>query len=174
MKKKVLIVTAGLFSLFSAYSQSTNEVLNLLTQKNVISQHDADSLRADVAIKQQQLFDPLNHTTPLISGKGLVLRGYTQVRLQDFQQPGNYAGFDVRRARLDFNANISQWWGFRVQYDFATTSPKLLDAYVDLKINDQLTFSFGQFKTPYEFEGLTSSSQYEFIDNSQVVSALTA
>jgi len=172
MKKKVLLLTAGVFSLLSSYSQSSNDVLNLLTQKKVINQQEADSLRADAAIKQQQSYDKFN-PLPLITSKGIVLSGFTQVRIQDFQQSGNYSGFDLRRARLDFNANVSKWWGFRVQYDFAAT-PRLLDAYVDLKINDYFNVSFGQFKTPYDLEGLTPTRQFEFIDNSQVVSALTA
>jgi len=172
MKKKVLVFTAGVFSLFTGYSQNTNDVLNLLTQKKVISQQDADSLRADVAIKQQNA-DPAKATTTILSNKGLVLSGYTQVRYQNFQQPGNVDGVDIRRARLDLNANASKVWGYRLQIELAAT-PKILDAYAEYKPNDYIHVTVGQFKAPYSQEGLTSSNTYEFIDNSQVVGALTA
>ena len=79
MKKKVLIISAGLFSIVNGFGQTSNDVLNLLTQKNVITQTEADSLRADNAIKQQDI-DAKKKSFPVVAGKNLQINGFTQVR----------------------------------------------------------------------------------------------
>ena len=172
MKKKVLTVTAGIFALLSGFGQTSNDVLNLLTQKQVITQQEADSLRADASIKQQES-DAKKKWFPVNAGKGLQINGYTQVRYQFLEQTGKVNGFDIRRARLDIKSNVSPYWGYRLQFDVAN-SPKVLDAYAELKLKDYLNFQLGQFKVPYSIEGLTLSNKYEFIDASLVVDALTA
>jgi phosphate-selective porin OprO and OprP len=171
MKKKVLIITAGIFTILSGYGQSSNDVLQLLTQKNVVTQQEADSIRADASIKQQET-DAKKKTFPVIAGKGLLISGFTQVRYQFLEQAGKVNGFDIRRARLDFKSNLSSYWGYKVQVELAG-APKLLEAYGELKLNDYLNFTLGQFKVPYSLEGLTSTPKLEFIDGSQVVDALT-
>ena len=171
MKKKVLIIAAGMLSILSGYGQSPNDVLQLLTQKNIITQKEADSLRADASIKQQET-DAKKKSFPVTAGKGLQISGFTQVRYQFLEQAGKVNGFDIRRARLDFKSNISPFWGYKVQAELAGT-PKLLEAYGELKLNDYLNFTLGQFKVPYSLEGLTSTPKLEFIDGSQVVDALT-
>lgn len=54
-----------------SFSQSTNDILNLLISNKIISQ--------------------------------VQLSGYSQVRFQSLQETGKKDGFDIRRARLDFN-----------------------------------------------------------------------
>ena len=171
MKKKVLIISAGLFSILSGYGQTSNDVLNLLTQKNVVTQTEADSLRADNAIKQQET-DAKKKSFPVVAGKGLQISGFTQVRYQFLEQEGKVNGFDIRRARLDFKSTISPYWGYKVQVELAG-APKLLEAYGELKLYDYFNVTLGQFKVPYSLEGLTSTPKLEFIDGSQVVDALT-
>jgi hypothetical protein len=55
MKKKLLLILLSLFSIGVAIAQPTSEdILNLLTNENILSKDKADSLRADIAVEQQK------------------------------------------------------------------------------------------------------------------------
>ena len=172
MKKEIYLIFALLILVFNTHSQTTDDVLNILIQKKLIQQTEADSIRAEAAIAAQANLSKIK-AFPVNASKKLTLAGYTQVRYQALEETGKPDGFDIRRARLDVKGNISPYWGYRVQFDLAGT-PKLLDAYVDLKVNDYFNFTFGQAKIPFSLENLASSTQLLLIDRSQVVEALTA
>jgi phosphate-selective porin len=166
----LMVILAGL--VFTAKSQSTDDVLNLLVQKNLVSQKDADSIRAEAAIASQANLAKIK-AFPINAGKKITIAGYTQVRYQALEETGKIDGFDIRRARLDVKGNITPYWGYRVQFDLAGT-PKLIDAYAELKLNDYFNFTIGQAKIPFSLENLTSSNKLELIDRSQAVEALVA
>lgn len=172
MKNKIFLLlflcTLGL----TAKSQTTNDILNILVQKNLVSQNDADSIRAEAAIAAQTDLAKVK-SFAVNSGKKIQIAGYTQIRYQALEETGKIDGFDIRRARLDVKGNISPFWGYRVQFDLAG-SPKLIDAYAELKLNDQFNFTIGQAKIPLSLENLTSSNKLELIDRSQAVEALVA
>lgn len=153
-------------------SQTTNDILNLLIQEKIISQNQADSLRATEAVKQQEA-EAKKKSFNVSAGKPLQLSGYLQTRYQINDEPGRIDGFDIRRAYLDIKGTLSPRWGYRLQSDFAGT-PKIIDLYADYKLNDYLNFTFGQFAIPFSRENLTSNTKTEFIDRSQVVEALVA
>ena len=166
----VILIIFGVFIL-NAHSQSTDDVLNILVQKKLIAQKEADSLRAEAAIAAQANISKIK-SFPLSAGKKITLAGYTQVRYQALEEAGRIDGFDIRRARLDVKGIISPYWAYRVQFDLAGT-PKLIDAYVELKLHDYFNFTVGQAKIPFSLENLASSNKLELIDRSQVVEALT-
>jgi phosphate-selective porin len=172
MKNTILLIfILSAFSL-GIKAQSTDDILNLLIQKNLVAQKDADSLRAEAAIAAQANLAKVK-AFPINAGKKIALAGYTQVRYQALDETGKIDGFDIRRARLDVKGNISPYWAYRVQFDLAG-SPKLIDAYAELKLNDYFNFTIGQAKIPLSLENLTSSNKLELIDRSQAVEALVA
>jgi len=176
-KVKLFLPLAGILLLTLVCSrsnaqQSSEDLINLLINKHVIMQNDADSLRAVIAIKAQE--DKAKQKKfPIISGKALTLNGYAQARFQSQQEAGKKDGFDIRRARLDFKGAISEKWDYRLQLEFAT-SPKILDAMLTYKWADYLKISAGQFKVPFSMENLAGSNKLESIDRSQVVEAMSA
>ncbi len=172
MRNIFLLVLIWAGSFLESEAQSTDDVLNLLIQRNVVSQRDADSLRAEAAIAAQTNLSKVK-SFPVNAGRKIFLAGYTQVRYQAMEEAGKVDGFDIRRARLDVKGTISPYWSYRVQFDLAGT-PKLIDAYTELKINDYFNFTVGQAKIPFSLENLTSSNKLEMIDRSQAVEALTA
>jgi len=167
----LLILTLGVL-VQNVHSQSNDDILNILVQKNLIAQKEADSIRAEAAISAQANLAKVK-AFPINASKKITLAGYTQVRYQALEETGKPDGFDIRRARLDVKGIISPYWAYRVQFDLAG-SPKLIDAYVELKVNDYLNFTVGQAKVPFSLENLTSSNKLELIDRSQVVEALVA
>lgn len=152
--------------------QTSEEMINLLINKKVITQHEVDSVRAIIAIKAQD--DKAKQKKfNITSSRALVLNGYTQVRFQSLQEAGKKDGFDIRRARLDLKGAITEKWDYRLQVEFAT-SPKLLDATISYKCCDYIKITAGQFYVPFSLENVTPDARLETSDRSQVVEALAA
>jgi phosphate-selective porin OprO/OprP len=168
-------------------AQTTSELLDLLTSKGTITKQEADSIRLAYN-KKQQVIEAKSDSFPLSIGRLLRLSGYTQIRYQNYQSPSGYNGFDIRRARLDFQGDFSTRWGYRILIDFvgnsggkgtaptggALLSPALMDAYISYKAFDWLKVTAGQFTLAFSQENMTPDRGLETVDRSQVVSALVA
>jgi phosphate-selective porin len=169
-----LVLSISLFLLIIAdsFSQSTNDILNLLILNKTISQVQADSVRAEAALLQQQT-DASRKSFFIIAARQMQLTGYSQVRYQAFQESGKHNGFDIRRARVDLKGSVTPFFSYRLQADLVD-KPKMIDAYGEIKLADYFLITAGQFKIPFSMENLTSSNKLEMIDRSQVVEALVA
>jgi phosphate-selective porin OprO and OprP len=154
------------------FGQSSNDLLNLLIANKTITQEQADSIRAEAAIKQQET-DVNKKIFPVNSSRFIQLSGYTQLRYLQMEEKGKRSGFDIRRARLDVKGSITPFFSYRLQTEFAD-KPKILDAYGEIKVTDYFILTAGQFKIPFSMENLASSNKLEMIDRSQVVEALVA
>lgn len=178
MKLRYIIGTAFLltilFSSVTLKAQQNEELLNLLIKKNLLTQQEADSLRADLALKEQAKKDKAANQHGISIGKALQISGLVQARYQGFQQSTVNNAFDLRRVRLDLRGNVTDSWSYDIYSEFGGTGVKLVDAFVAYKLGDYLRFSAGQFKIPFSVESLTSDSQLEFSDRSQVVEALVS
>lgn len=169
---RTVFLLSILFTAFTAHAQQNDDLINLLLKKNVISQHEADSLRADQAIKEQARKDKENVHGITIGSKALQLSGLAQIRYQGFQQSGVNDAFDLHRMRLDVRGDVTNKWSYDIYTEFGGTGVKLVDAWTSYKFGDYLKFTAGQFKIPFSLESLITDSQLEFIDRSQVVEAL--
>lgn len=149
-----LLIIALLFATFSeiAYAQSSEEVLNLLIQKNLISQDEADSLRAQEAIKQQE--KPKDKTFTI----GLEFRPRAEYRngYRYLREDTTQAGFQVLgRSRLNFTYEQDKKFKFHTsiqdirtwgQYDPRSTSGTLqvFEAYAEPYLTTKLTARIGR------------------------------
>ncbi|MDP4206693.1 MAG: porin [Bacteroidota bacterium] len=172
MKKTLILFFLVTGFVIYGKAQNTNDVLNLLIANKVITQEQADSVRAEAAIKQQES-DANKKSFPLNTSRQIQLSGYTQIRYQNLEEKGKASGFDIRRARIDLKGTISPIWAIRFQTELAG-SPKILDAYAECKLADYFNLTIGQAKVPFSLENLASSNKLELIDRSQVVEALSA
>jgi hypothetical protein len=156
-----ILLTSGL----SAFGQTSEALLKLLIDNNLITSQQADSIRKNES-RQKKSF--LVETASQIQ-----LSGYSQIRYQMFDEKTRIDGFDIRRARLDLRGKISPRFSYRLQTDMADR-PKILDAYGEIKIADYLMLTIGQFRIPLSPENLASVNRLEVIDYAQVVDALCA
>ena len=170
--KKLLFVL--ILILPAVAKAQTDDLLNVLVKKNLITQHEADSIRAEAVVKEQAQKDieKKNQHGVYIGTKALQISGLIQTEYEGFQQTSVPNTFLLHRARLDVKGDINDAWSYEVYTEFAGVNPKLLDAYTSYKIADYLKFTVGQFKVPFSLESLTNDSQLEFIDRSQVDNAL--
>jgi phosphate-selective porin OprO and OprP len=176
-----------LLSAEATNAQTSNDLLNLLTQKGTITKTEADSIRVEYASKQR-VVEAKQDSFPLNLGRLLRLSGYTQVQYVNYQNPSKNNGFGIKRARLDFQGDFSSKWGYRVLVDFVGSSgatgtaptggtllsPTLFDAFIAYRPWNFLKITAGQFLVPISLENLTQDRNLETIDRSQVVSALVA
>lgn len=168
--KFVFSLSFFLLIITETFSQSSNDILNLLILNKSISQQQADSLRADAAIKQQEV-EANKKSFPVSAARQISISGYTQIRYQAIDEKGKKDGFDIHRARIDLNGNFTPYLSYRLMTDFAA-NPKLLDAYAEIKLNDYLNITLGQFRVPFSIENLMQIRKFDLIDFSQVVDAL--
>jgi len=165
----MLAITLGCSNL---KGQTNDDVINLLINKNIIKQEDADSLRSEAAIKAQEQKEK-QKSFNITAKRGIGISGYIQNRFQSLQEAGKPDANDIRRARLDFKGNVTPTWEYRLHVDMAGT-PKILDAIATFKPYDQFKIQAGQFKIPLSLENNTSSNNMEVIERAQVVEALVA
>ena len=120
---------------------------------------------------QAQVSDLEARTTKLegIVSKLPKMSGFINLRYQYEDQTNS---FDIRRARLDFRGNPVKWFDYRLQVDFAS-SPKIIDAFVRLKISPMFNLQAGQFKLAFSLENPYGPLDLETIENSQVISFLS-
>jgi phosphate-selective porin OprO/OprP len=167
------IFITGFLSISSfLQAQSSNDILNLLVANKSITEEQADSVRAEAAIKQQEA-DANKKSFFVNAARSMKLSGYTQIRFQQFDETGKINGTDVRRARLNLQGDVTPYWSYQFQVDFAG-GPKLLDAVADFKPFDFLNFTVGQTKIPLSYENQISDNKMEANDRSQVIEALVA
>jgi phosphate-selective porin OprO and OprP len=162
----------SLLIITDSFSQSSNDILNLLISNKAISQQQADSVRAEAALFQQST-DATRKSFFINATRQMQLSGYSQIRYQSLEEAGKRNGFDIRRARLDLKGSFTPYFSYRVQADLVD-KPKMIDAYGEIKLTDFFSVTVGQFKIPFSLENLASSNKLEMIDRSQVVEALVA
>ena len=80
--KRALFVLVLLFTAIISKAQSNDELLNLLIKKNLLTQQEADSLRSDLALKEQQKRDKdrENQHNLFIGSRALQISGLVQAR----------------------------------------------------------------------------------------------
>ena len=171
-KLLIIVLILQTLSVVKLKAQSTNDLLNLMVANKTITAEQADSLRAEAAIKQQEA-DANKKSFFVNAARSMKLSGYTQVRFQQFDETGKINGTDIRRARLSLQGDVTPYWSYQFQVDFAGGA-RLLDAVADFKPVDYLNVSVGQTKIPLSFESQMSDNKTEANDRSQVVEALVA
>ncbi len=164
--KKLLLIFIAFLTFGISKAQTADDVFNLLIQKGLVKQTEADSIRAEYAFNQQTIKEK-QKTFGVVSGRNISIGGYTQVRYQSLQEPKKIDGFDIRRARLDIKGTFSPEWEYRLQTDFAV-SPKIIDAYFVYKPYDGFKITGGQFIVPNSLENTTPDNTLETIDRAQV------
>ena len=75
---RIVLLLTILFTAFFSKAQQNEDLLNMLIKKNVISQQEADSLRADEALKQQAKKEKETPHIITIGSRALQISGLIQ------------------------------------------------------------------------------------------------
>lgn len=118
----------------------------------------------------EPLFDEL---VSKFKSKSLNIGMLLQV-VGDFQTErtfGGTNGFNISNARLVIDGELDGGFGYLMKTSF-TRSPVILDAKMYYRLSSLVTLDVGLFKAPFSREYLTGAGSIDFVNRSQVVSAL--
>ncbi|MDF0664912.1 MAG: porin [Nitrospira sp.] len=170
---------------------------DLLYEKGHITKEEWVKLKAERE-KEEGIIQQRSATTNWYDK--ISIRGYAQfrysyltdeknLRIDDSDASvGNNTGFTIRRARLVFSGDITDWLSFYLQPDFSAVVPgttgdgstsvvQLRDAYTDIFLplpflgKQELRIRAGLSKVPYGFETLQSSQQRAPFDRSDAINS---
>jgi len=110
-----------------------------------------------------------NEEIKVSSAQSLELSGYTQAGYTHGDK--RKEGFRIRRARFKLKGDILKNIHYKLQID-AVLTPVLLDAQIEISFIPHTKLTVGQFKIPFSLENLTSSSDLDTINRSQMVEKL--
>jgi|GEM_PF-3284265 len=84
--KRLFVALILIISSVAVKAQQNEDLLNVLIKKNYITQHEADSIRSDQAVKEQAKRDKekANQHSITIGSKALQISGLAQIRYQGF------------------------------------------------------------------------------------------
>lgn len=170
MKKTVLLyllIVVGFFCSEKIVAQDTSAITNLLLQKKLITQKEADSLLALSSFNKKVNSENKNFSIGLEFRPRTEYRdGYKQLRTADTKA----AFFTTQRSRMYFNYSQPKFkfhtsiqdirvWG---QYGQTSTSGSLnvFEAYVDANITDQLLIRIGRQKVELDNGRLFSPANW--------------
>jgi len=175
--KTYVVMTCMCVNLILLYQQGfavesgLPELIFITSEKWLLGTERCNRLTGNITIKNQK--NTIEKTEPGgIDAMTLKLTGYAQVRYR--QGDDGNDSFDIRRARITLNSQMSKQLHFKLQTELGSSRQKLLDAEFILDLNPVIQLSAGQFKIPFSRENLMSSSKLETINRSQSVEALTA
>jgi nucleoside diphosphate kinase len=166
--KKLLFIITSLFVISLASAQSSDDILNLLIQKGVVKQADADSIRADFAIKQQE--KPKDKTLTI----DLQLRNRLEVRNGYATIPSENSVASVfvnQRTRLTlnyqhnnmFNSVVSfqdvRVWGMHDPRGLDGTI-QLFEGYVEPILSPSFSIRIGRQRIMYDNQRLFAENDW--------------
>jgi phosphate-selective porin OprO and OprP len=99
----------------------------------------------------------------------ISIRGYAQADSRVFLQDNNQSLTDnilLRRVRPIIEGTVYKNYSYRIMPDFAGSTPRLFDGYVDANFLPEAKFRIGKFKTPIGLERLQSGSDLLFVERS--------
>lgn len=156
MHSKYLVVLAGL----------TLGIGSVASAQSDANRAYAADLAADAA-KQSSLLGAQ-------SDSGLVISGQIQIRYTINSRDAtagdedSTVGFSNRRTKLDFSGALNEEWGYKVLGAFSSSGGtfSLDEAFVTYKMDENWTWTFGQFKAPWLREENVSSRKQLASDRS--------
>jgi len=167
MKYLFLVLSILSFS-FISYSQSANDILNVLVEQRSISQDKADSLRAEYSIKQQSVLpDKKLRIDAEYRPRAEFRNGYQQLRNdsssaaffinQRFRISANYI-FD-NRFIVQFSVQDLRVWGQQDPRSTAATL-QLFEGWVEPLISNNFSVRIGRQKLIYDNQRLFAENDW--------------
>lgn len=166
--KKLLLLLVSLFTVSLASAQSSDDILNLLIQKGVVKQADADSIRADFAIKQQEKPKDKTLTIDLQLRNRLEVRnGYASIPVENsaasvFVNQRSRISFNYQHNGL-FNSVVSfqdvRVWGMHDPRGLDGTL-QLFEGYVEPLITPSFSIRIGRQRIVYDNQRLFAENDW--------------
>lgn len=170
---RCLGLTAGIFAATgSLLAQDNSALLNALVRKGILTDQEADDMRADLARENTAALASTSITPNLTK---LIINGRIQYQFANLDTEINGTTNDpayvnhafLRRVRLGFKANFLNGWSSFINYDFGSSNFDA--AYIEKIFNPMWTLQAGFKKAPLGYEEyFVSSGAIKAIERSTV------
>ena len=111
---------------------------------------------------------PLTYAKPDVKSKvgKATISGYTQVQFQATNQDTaeSHTTFEVRRGRLQLEAELKKELSLRIEFEATTTEVRARDLYLRYDIGRSLTLKAGQLKKPFSYGRLRPARNLRMIE----------
>jgi phosphate-selective porin OprO/OprP len=183
--RHIVSVIAGalLLNAMPAMADSTDDILNALIAKGVLTEEEGALLQKgrtgekEAAAKKKESEIKASFKDGITWESGdkknkMSINGRVQLDYRSFSDDNSTKEgdtFDIRRAYLTAKGTFYNNYDFEVTYNGAGSSGSdLLYAWLNARYWDQVQFKFGQFKQPFSMEELGSSRFTNFTERSFV------
>lgn len=115
-----------------------------------------------------ELWHPLTYAKPDVKSKvgKVTISGYTQVQFQATNRDAakSHTTFEVRRGRLQLDAELKKDMSLRIEFEATTTGVRSRDLYLRYDIGRSLTLKAGQLKKPFSYGRLRAARRLRIIE----------
>jgi hypothetical protein len=167
------VLAAGCLGGESLYGQDSGALIDALIRKGILSQQEAEDIRADLARDAAAVVPaPAMANGRSTSRLSVGMRVQMQYAHLDTDiagaaaQPAVIDHTALRRMYLTLRAGVGGNWGATITYDFASAGYD--DAYIDWNPTRELTFNFGLRKVAVAFEERFSSGDLRGLERSSI------
>lgn len=160
------LIVAAFCAVQPVASRAADELLETLAQKGVISMEDYEKLKAQRKAAPAVVTDDGFRIASGDGGWSVQVGVLQQLDLAAYKDDGiDLAdGTEMRRSRLSLGGTFLKDWQYRVEYEFATGSSALTDAYVTYTAIKPVLVTLGQFKPPFGMEALSQDKSATFME----------
>jgi phosphate-selective porin OprO/OprP len=160
------VVVAALCAVQPVASHAADDLLETLAQKGVISMEDYERLKAQRKAAAKVVTDDGFRVSTGDGGWSVQVGALQQLDLAayDDDKIDLADGTEMRRSRLSVGGTFLNDWQYRVEYEFATSSAALTDAYVTYTAYKPVLVTLGQFKPPFGMEALSQDKSATFME----------
>ncbi len=158
------------FCFQASFGQSSENILKMLVEKEMISQEDADAL-IEKSKKEQNKNVLAKIKTAFNNSEIFKLSGYGQAVYQASDKKEINNELKINRIILFATGNLNPKLSYMVMYDFGPKAG-LHEYYGEYTPIAAINGRFGQFKTPFTIENPMSPTRWEGIYGSLSVNAL--
>lgn len=164
--RRLSVVVAALCVVQPLASRAADDLLETLAQKGVISMEDYERLKAQRKTAPTVITDDGFRIATGDSGWSVQVGALQQLDLVAYNADkiDLADGTEMRRSRVSVAGTFLKDWQYRVEYEFATSSAALTDAYVTYTAYKPLLVTLGQFKPPFGMEALSQDKSATFME----------
>jgi len=166
-----------------AANSAVEELLKALYQNGTIDQATYDLVKQAAQAEAEQNREQIREISVAESKKAVVnvaakpkagkptitMGGKIQIDAGSVNEDlaAHNSGTELRRARFFAKGTLNEDWGYKLQYDFASTKTAnnsgILDAFIDYT---PLNIRIGHFEEPFSLQNMTSDKYVTFIERS--------
>ncbi len=169
--KRILFLIFTLVWINLSFAQSTDDILKLLVEKEMITQEDANALKKEEKKDSTTVLTKIK--TAFAGSDVFKLSGYGQIVFNSTNNSVVTTNTDMRvnRIILFASGNLKPKLSYLIMYDFGPRSG-LHECYGEYTPIDAISIRFGQYKVPFTLENPMSPTRWEGIYGSLSVNAL--